>query len=78
MPKVLAAKTIECVGCDLQRQILRQNGIDLYNSDAKVINYRLNGSSNSCAVPSKHITGTLATVRGCGRCYPHSYTRSHV
>lgn len=42
MPRVLAqSKTSECMRGTNLRKILLQNGIDLYNSDAKVINCRL-------------------------------------
>ncbi|MCP6758167.1 MAG: hypothetical protein NHB32_05180 [Fischerella sp. CENA71] len=42
MPRVLAqAKTSECIRGTNLRKIVLQNGIDLYNSDAKVINCRL-------------------------------------
>ncbi|MEA5579984.1 2Fe-2S iron-sulfur cluster-binding protein [Nodularia harveyana UHCC-0300] len=51
MPKVLAqGKTIECDrGAKLSR-ILLQNGIDLYNGGAKLINCRGIGSCGTCAV----------------------------
>lgn len=45
MPKVLTqGKTIECLRAANLRNFLLQNGIDLYNSGAKVINCRLIGS----------------------------------
>ncbi|EHC15935.1 hypothetical protein FJSC11DRAFT_1358 [Fischerella thermalis JSC-11] len=45
MPKVLAQdKTSECMRRANRQKILLQNGIDLYNSGAKVINCRLIGS----------------------------------
>jgi ferredoxin len=51
MPKVLAqGKTIECVDKANLHQILVQNGIDLYNGNAKVINCRGIGSCGTCAV----------------------------
>ncbi len=51
MPKVVAqGKTIECVPGTNLRKILQQNGIDLYNSGAKVINCRGIGSCGTCAV----------------------------
>ena len=51
MPKVLAQdKTIECVSKSNLRTILLQNGIDLYNDGAKVINCRGIGSCGTCAV----------------------------
>ena len=51
MPKVQAqGKTIECVRGANLRQILLQNGVDLYNSGAKVINCRGIGSWGTCAV----------------------------
>lgn len=51
MPKVLAeGKTIECVNKSNLRTILLQNGIDLYNDGAKVINCRGIGSCGTCAV----------------------------
>lgn len=51
MPKVQAqGKTIECVRGANLRQILLQNGLDLYNSGAKVINCRLIGNCGTCAV----------------------------
>jgi ferredoxin len=51
MPKVLAqGKVIECARKSNLRQIMLQNGIDLYNSGAKVINCRGIGSCGTCAV----------------------------
>ncbi|MBW4499799.1 MAG: (2Fe-2S)-binding protein [Scytonema hyalinum WJT4-NPBG1] len=51
MPKLQAqGKTIECVRGANLRQILLQNGVDLYNSGAKVINCRGIGSCGTCAV----------------------------
>jgi ferredoxin len=51
MPKVQAqGKTIECDRKANLRTILLQNGIDLYNSGAKVINCRGIGSCGTCAV----------------------------
>ncbi|MBW4613267.1 MAG: (2Fe-2S)-binding protein [Desmonostoc vinosum HA7617-LM4] len=51
MPKVLAqGKTIECESKANLRKILLQNGIDLYNGGAKVINCRGIGSCGTCAV----------------------------
>ncbi len=51
MPKVLAqGKTIECEQTSNLRTILLQNGIDLYNDSAKVINCRGIGSCGTCAV----------------------------
>lgn len=51
MPKVLAqGKTIECVSKSNLRTILLQNGIDLYNDGAKVINCQDIGSCGTCAV----------------------------
>lgn len=51
MPKVLAqGKTIECVSKSNLQTILLQNGIDLYNDGAKVINCRGIGSCRTCAV----------------------------
>ncbi|MEA5513154.1 2Fe-2S iron-sulfur cluster-binding protein [Nodularia sp. UHCC 0506] len=51
MPKVLAqGKTIECyTGANLRR-ILRQNGVDLHNGGAELINCRGIGSCGTCAV----------------------------
>ncbi len=59
VPKIITQrKTIECVrvacarrirGANL-RKILLQNGIDLYNGGAKVINCRGIGSCGTCAV----------------------------
>ncbi len=51
MPKILAqGKTIECDReCNL-RKILLQNGIGLYNDDAKVISCRGIGSCSTCTV----------------------------
>ncbi|MBI1240314.1 2Fe-2S iron-sulfur cluster-binding protein [Umezakia ovalisporum] len=51
MPKVKAqGQTIECdVGANL-RGVLLQNGIDLYNGGAKLINCRGIGSCGTCAV----------------------------
>ncbi len=51
MPKVIAqGKTIECDSAANLRQILLQNGIDLYNSGAKLINCRGIGSCGTCAI----------------------------
>ncbi|BAZ51417.1 ferredoxin [Nostoc sp. NIES-4103] len=51
MPKILAqGKTIECDRGANLRKILLQNGIDLYNGGAKVINCRGIGSCGTCAV----------------------------
>ncbi|AUB38384.1 Ferredoxin [Nostoc flagelliforme CCNUN1] len=51
MPKVLAqGKTIECVSKSNLRTILLQNGIELYNDGAKLINCRGIGSCGTCAV----------------------------
>lgn len=51
MPQVLAqGKTIECDRQANLRKILLQNGVDLYNGGAKVINCRGIGSCGTCAV----------------------------
>ncbi|BAZ27775.1 putative hydrogenase component [Cylindrospermum sp. NIES-4074] len=51
MPQVLAqGKTIECHRQANLRKILLQNGVDLYNGGAKVINCRGIGSCGTCAV----------------------------
>lgn len=51
MPKVLAqGKTIECERGANLRRILQQNGIDLYNGGARVINCRGIGSCGTCAI----------------------------
>ncbi|GAA6622470.1 2Fe-2S iron-sulfur cluster-binding protein [Scytonema sp. NUACC26] len=51
MPTVQAqGKTIECQRGDNLRQILLQNGIDLHNGGAKVINCRGLGTCGTCAV----------------------------
>ncbi|MEC4815010.1 MAG: 2Fe-2S iron-sulfur cluster-binding protein [Scytonema sp. PMC 1069.18] len=51
MPEVQAqGKSIECHRGDNLRRILLQNGIDLYNSGAKVINCRGIGTCGTCAV----------------------------
>jgi ferredoxin len=51
MPKVLAqGKTIECYARANLRKVLLENGIDLYNGGAKVINCRGIGSCGTCAV----------------------------
>ena len=51
MPNVLAqGKTIEWVTKSNLRTILLQNGIDLYNDGAKVINCPGIGSCRTCAV----------------------------
>jgi ferredoxin len=60
MPKVLAqGKTIECFDKKSLRQTLVQNGIDLYNVNAKVINCREIGSCGTCAV---QIEGEVSQV----------------
>jgi ferredoxin len=51
MPQVIAqGKTIECNSQTNLRKILLQNGVDLYNGGAKVINCRGIGSCGTCAV----------------------------
>ncbi|WP_017318291.1 2Fe-2S iron-sulfur cluster-binding protein [Mastigocladopsis repens] len=51
MPNIQAqGQTIECKRGANLRQILLQNGVDLYNSGAKVINCRGIGSCGTCAV----------------------------
>ncbi|MFH7028457.1 MAG: 2Fe-2S iron-sulfur cluster-binding protein [Heteroscytonema crispum UTEX LB 1556] len=60
MPKVLAqGQTIECNRGANLRKILLQNGIDLYNGGAKVINCRGIGSCGTCAV---QIEGEVSPV----------------
>ncbi|AKG22912.1 2Fe-2S iron-sulfur cluster-binding protein [Calothrix sp. 336/3] len=60
MPKVVAqGKVIECQPGVNLRKILLQNGIDLYNSGAKVINCRGIGSCGTCAV---QIAGEVSQV----------------
>ncbi|TFI53779.1 hypothetical protein BLD44_012190 [Mastigocladus laminosus UU774] len=59
MPRVLAqGKTTERTGGTNLRNILLQNGIDLYNSDAKVINCRL---IDSCSLQMQ-VEGKFAEV----------------
>jgi ferredoxin len=51
MPKVLAqGRTIECNSGANLREVLQQNGIDLYNGGAKVINCRGIGTCGKSAV----------------------------
>jgi ferredoxin len=51
MPKVTAqGKTFECAPGANLRQVLLENGIDLYNGQAKLINCRGIGSCGTCAV----------------------------
>ena len=51
MPKVLAqGKTIECKSHANLRQVLLENGIDLYNGNSQVINCRGIGSCGTCTV----------------------------
>ncbi|NJL10856.1 MAG: (2Fe-2S)-binding protein [Calothrix sp. SM1_7_51] len=51
MPKVIAqGKTIECKRGANLRNLLLQNGVDLYNGGAKVINCRGIGTCGTCAV----------------------------
>lgn len=51
MLKLLAqGKTTDCTRGANLREILLQNGIDLYNGDAKVINWQAMGSCGTCAV----------------------------
>ena len=51
MPLVIAqGKTIDCVQGANLRKVLLQNGIDLYNGGATVINCLLIGSCGTCAV----------------------------
>ncbi|NER35584.1 MAG: (2Fe-2S)-binding protein [Oscillatoria sp. SIO1A7] len=51
MPKVTAqGKTFECEAGANLRQVLRENGVDLYNGQAKWINCRGIGSCGTCAV----------------------------
>ncbi|WP_414529401.1 2Fe-2S iron-sulfur cluster-binding protein [Nodularia chucula] len=76
MPQVLAqGKTIKCNrGAKLGR-ILQENGIDLYNGGAKLINCRGIGSCGTCAVK---IEGEVSAPnwRDKARCSlpPHSPT----
>ena len=51
MLKVLAqGKTTECARGANLREILLQNGIDLYYGDAKVVNWQVMGNYGTCAV----------------------------
>lgn len=51
MPKVTAqGKTFECEPGNNLRKVLLENGIDLYNGNAKIINCRGIGSCGTCAV----------------------------
>lgn len=51
MPKVTAqGKTFECEAGSNLRNVLMENGIDLYNGKAKIINCMGIGSCGTCAV----------------------------
>ncbi|MHC5598839.1 MAG: hypothetical protein ACYTXC_23355 [Nostoc sp.] len=51
MPKIIAqGRTIESEEQSNLPKILQQNGIDLYNDGAKVINYQGIGSCGICTV----------------------------
>ncbi len=60
MPTVTAqGKTIQCEAGANLRQVLLANGVDLYNSQAKVINCRSLGTCGTCAV---QIDGEVSAV----------------
>ena len=60
MPKVTAqGKTFECASGANLRQVLLENGIDLYNGQAKLINCRGIGSCGTCAVA---VEGEVSTA----------------
>ena len=77
MPKVTAqGKTFECeMGANLRR-VLLENGVDLYNGNAKLINCRGIGSCGTCAVM---IEGEVSTAnwkdRGRRSLPPHKAER---
>lgn len=78
MVKVLAqGKTITCVSGSNLREVLLENGIDLYNGSSTVINCRGIGTCGTCAV---EIVGEIseATWRDQTRrsLPPHSPTRN--
>lgn len=51
MPKVIAqGKTFECPPGANLRKVLLENGIDLYNGNANIINCRGIGTCGTCAV----------------------------
>lgn len=51
MPKVTAqGKTFECLQGANLRQVLLENGIDLYNGQAKLINCHGIGTCGTCAI----------------------------
>lgn len=60
MPKVTAqGKILECAPGANLRQVLLENGIDLYNNQAKLINCRGIGSCGTCAVA---VEGEVSTA----------------
>lgn len=62
MPKIIAqGKTIECESGANLRQVLLKHGIDLYNSNAKMINCRGIGSCGTCAVAIEAAVPEAAT-----------------
>ena len=80
MPKVIAqGKVIECNFGDNLRRVLQQNGIDIHNGNAKVINCRGIGTCGTCAVK---VEGEVSpanwreTARM--RLPPHSYNRMEI
>lgn len=60
MPTVTAqGKTFDCAPGANLRQVLLQNGVDLYNGQARLINCRGIGTCGTCAV---QITGAVSAV----------------
>jgi ferredoxin len=59
MEVIAQGKRIKCQRGDNLRNILLQNGIDLYNGNAKVINCRGIGTCGTCAV---EIDGEVSEV----------------
>ncbi len=59
MEVIAQGKRIKCQHGDNLRNILLQNGIDLYNGNAKVINCRGIGTCGTCAV---EIDGEVSEV----------------
>lgn len=58
MPKVTAqGKTFECIAGANLRKALQENGIDLYNGNAKIINCMGIGTCGTCAV---HVEGEVS------------------
>ena len=78
MPTVTAqGKSFECESGSNLRRVLLENGVDLYNGNAKVINCRGIGSCGTCAV---HIEGNVSETNWRDRTRrslpPHSPTRN--